>query len=182
MNISETARICRAIASMKPAQRFDDETPAFWQLALADVRYEDARDAVVGLARNRGFIGTDDIVTEVRRIRTERTKAADRILPDVDPDDVHAWLAARRAGVTALADGRTDPPPAIEGQQDSRLRAALPSMFRRPPRALPADYGDRPRPKAIEAPRDVAPSEAERLERERQRQLAALAEMAAADV
>lgn len=181
MNVAETARICRAIAEMKPAQKFDDETPSFWALALADVRYEDARDAVITLARSKGFIGTDDIVAEVRKIRSERLATSDRILPDVEPDDVAEWLAARRAGVTALADGLVEAPSAIDTPQDRRVGAAVPVMFRRPPRALPADYGDRPRNLAIEAPRDVSASEAAEQERERERQITALADLPTSD-
>ena len=35
MNATETARICDAISQIKPAQRFDTETPAFWAVIPA---------------------------------------------------------------------------------------------------------------------------------------------------
>lgn len=175
MNVAETARICRAIASMKPAQRFDDETPAFWQLVLADVRYEDARDAVVTLARGRGFIGTDDIVAEVKRVRADRI---DRAGEEAITDLILSGGLTRFEAVKAIADGAQVPSPkAIDAAGAQEVTRALQGATRRPPRALPADYGDRPRQKAIEPPRELSATESARLEQERARQLAAIATM-----
>lgn len=177
MNATETARLCAAIAQSAPAQKFDADTPAFWAVLLADVRYEDARQAIVVLLQRQPFVAPADIVAEVRRIRAARLDRADHVLPDVDPDDVHAWLKARREGIAALADGLAEAPLEIEGAQDSRVRAALPGMFRRPERPRPVDYGSAP--KALPAPpRALSPHDAARLDAERVRQMAALEQRA----
>lgn len=54
------------------------------------------------------FLGTSSsgvAVDSDQRLRRTRLQAADRICPDVDPDDVGGWIAARRAAIAALADG-----------------------------------------------------------------------------
>lgn len=178
MNATETARLCRVIASLAPAQRFDEETPAVWHAVLIDVQIADALEAVKVIARRDRFVAPADIVTEVRKIRAERLAASDRILPDVDPDDVPGWLAARRSALAALADGRTTAPAALEGPVDARLAAALPGVLRRPERPRAADYSATPLD-AITA--TVTRAEATAQERERARQIAALAEVAATD-
>lgn len=72
MNLTETAKLCAAIASMVPAQKFTPDTPGFWQVPLAGFRYEDAREAVLTIVARQPFIGLNDIVTEVKRIRNDR--------------------------------------------------------------------------------------------------------------
>lgn len=181
MNATETAKLCSAIAQSAPAQRFDEDTPAFWAVLLAEVRYEDARQAVVRLLQRRPFVAPVDIITEVKAIRRARLEHSDRILPDIDPDDVPGWLAARRAGIAALADGTLDViPPAADGALDGRLRAALPALFRRPPRPATTDYHPTA-PRAIAPPQTLPTDEAERMETERRRQLAALEAMTETD-
>lgn len=175
MDIRETTKICKAIASIKPAQKFEEETAAIWQAVLADVRYEDARQAIINIAGRNPWIGADDIITEVKAIRRERLEHADRVLPDVDPDDVTAWLAARRAGIRALADG-APPPAAAAGELDGRVRAAIPGVFRRPPRILRVaiEGGEKPPQRAVKPPPTLPEKAAADAERERARQAAAL--------
>ncbi len=111
MNATETSKLCRVIASLAPAQKFDDETPAFWSLVLADVTYADASEAVKRLARRIPFIGTADICAEVaviRKARVQSAEAADELVPNVDPDNAHAFIAERRAIMQAAADGVLD--------------------------------------------------------------------------
>lgn len=108
MNRAETETICRAIASMAPAQKFEDETPAFWAVALKDVRYEDAREAVITIVQRQLFVAVADIRAEVKRIRLARLESVDTIAPNVDPDNVLAWQAELRAMRAAAADGTLD--------------------------------------------------------------------------
>lgn len=111
MNAAETNKLCRVIAGLAPAQKFDDETPAFWCTVLADVAYADASEAVKRLARRIPFIGTADICAEVaalRKARVQAADAADELVPNVDPDDAHAFIAERRAIMQAAADGVLD--------------------------------------------------------------------------
>jgi hypothetical protein len=132
VNIQETVLLCRTIASLKPAQAFDVDTPMVWQLVLAETNYADAAAAVITLARTSKWIDPADIINEVRRIRLARLEHSDRIVPDVDPDDVQEWLTAKRAAVQALADGHIEAPPLTDDPIDPRLAAALPSVVRGP--------------------------------------------------
>lgn len=181
MDIAETTRLCRAIAAIKPAQHFDVETPALWALILADIRYEDARQAVINLAGKTRFIDPADLIAEVKAIRRERLEHSDRILPDVGPDDVGAWLAARREGVRALADGRVDPPKPPPAALDGWLAEALPRVLPRPSRVVAAIEGG-PRPSRVAPVAALSAQDAARLEAERDRQRAELAPLVEAEV
>lgn len=109
MDIAETIRLCRVIASLKPAQKFDPETPAFWQPVVADIGLAEALEAVKQLAREERFIDTSDIVKRVTATRQTRAMAeADSLVPNVDPDDVAGFLAERRAIVAAAGAGILD--------------------------------------------------------------------------
>lgn len=104
MNIQEIRTVLRAVASLCPAQKFDEFTPDMWLAVLADTAFDDAKTAVVTLGRQQPFIAPGEIHTEVRRIRTARI---DR-LPQPCPNDVpgvtqHAEQLAIRM---AIADGR----------------------------------------------------------------------------
>ena len=105
MNATETARICDAISQIKPAQRFDTETPAFWAVILGDIRYEDARQAVLNLGGRQQFIDPSDIITEVRRIRDDRVDRTEMPVPNASPDDPAGYAVEYRALRLAIADG-----------------------------------------------------------------------------
>lgn len=176
MNATETAHLCRVVSALAPAQKFDDETPAVWHAVLVDIRLPDALEAVKLIARRERFIAPSDIAAEVARLRRERLEHADRVLPDVDPDDVKGWLEARRAGIKALADGAEPPPAAPAGELDGRVRAAIPGVFRRPPRILRVaiEGGEKPPQRAVKPPPTLPEKAAADAERERARQAAAL--------
>lgn len=185
MNTTEATRLCRGIASMAPAQRFDDETPAFWAVALTDTRYTDARDAAVTILRRQPFVAVADIVAEVRRIRLARLDGADQIEPNVDPDSPALWVAEKRAILAAVADGTLDgeryaaggwtltgAQPTAIGPASERPMPTLDGVFPRPPRPSVADYA--PAATSPVVPREVTGPEAAAMEAERRRQLAAL--------
>jgi hypothetical protein len=115
VNATETARLCRIITSLAPQQKFDDDTPAVWHAVLVDVNVADALEAVKILARTRPFIGTSEICEQVRLIRKARTEEAAGVVPNVDPDDIPAFLAEQRAIFGAAADGTLDPQRYAEG-------------------------------------------------------------------
>lgn len=163
MNATETARICDAISRLKPAQRFDEQTPAFWALALTDVAYEDAKRAVISLAVTERFIDVGDVVAEVRKIRAERMQGVDAVVPSADPDDVQEYLAELRQIRSAAASGDLAVQSAMVGPADpDRLRKAIEAAAPRPEQAL--------------RERERAQREAE--ETERARQIEALAQAA----
>jgi hypothetical protein len=183
VNATETAKICDAISQIKPAQKMDEETPAFWSLILADVRYEDARLALINLAKRDKFIDPSDIITEVKAMRRERLASSDLLLPEVDPDDVQGWLEARRRGIAALANGEIGPPKAIGAPQDPRVARAIPHVWSRPPKllAITAEGGERPKAQAPAPKATIDPAAAERAEAERVRALDALTKMIQSD-
>lgn len=107
MNAHEVTKLCRAIATISPSQHFDDETPAIWTVILAEIRYQDAREAVVNLGRRQRYIAPVDIATEVSRIRTERlrnVRDAD-ITADIPSEDTDTYQLTLRARRRAIADG-----------------------------------------------------------------------------
>lgn len=194
MDIDETTRICRLIAGLIPAQRFEEETPLIWAAVLADVRIEDGFEAVKRLARTHNFIGAKDVLDQVAAIRRARMQAADEadgLVPNVDPDDAAAFLAERRAILAATADGTLNveayaaggwtltgaPPRRLAGEEfQTRELAgrvkAVGSGMRTPRVDLKTEGGERP--PAQKPPPEVDAASAEAMEAERNRQLAAL--------
>lgn len=72
MNIAETVTLVKTIRAIQPAQTFDDDTPRIWQALLRNVDVADALAAVEELAGSESFIGTDDILRQVRKLRHDR--------------------------------------------------------------------------------------------------------------
>lgn len=189
MNNTETAKLCAAISQSAPAQRFDDDTPAFWAVLLADVRYQDAREAVVRLLKRQPFVAPADIVAEVRVIRDDRLDRTELPVPNVDPNDPRAHLDEIRALRTAIADGVYDADAYAKGDitlSGHPVRPAIGAEVHKP-RAVEAAIrsfaaGTRvPAPDradtapAVDVPATVPAEQVNRLEAERARQLAALA-------
>jgi hypothetical protein len=85
---------------------------AAWHDALRDVPFGDASTAVTEhYVRVSDWIGVSDVRNGVRRIRAERlARAGSAPPPDVDPDDVPAYLDAYRRQRRRLADGGVLPP------------------------------------------------------------------------
>lgn len=108
MNATETVRLCRIITSLAPQQKFDDDTPAVWHAVLIDVTLSDALTAVKILARTRPFIGTSEICEQVHLLRKARLEEAAGVVPNVDPDDIPAFLAEQRAIYAAAGAGSLD--------------------------------------------------------------------------
>jgi hypothetical protein len=111
VNVAETAKIVAAIAQMIPQQKFDENTPEWWAVPLAEIQYGDARDAILALIQRQPYIGVHDICTEVAALRKARVKAfedADGVVPNVDPDDPRAFADERRAIMRAVADRAFD--------------------------------------------------------------------------
>lgn len=167
MNLEETTQLCKAIATIAPAQRFEADTPAFWAVILADVRYPDARQAVINLATRKAFIAPVDIIAEVKSLRARRLEGVDRLAHLAESPAEWRQIVAR------VADGEIEVPPlAFEDPVAVRAIAAqVRDLFPRPPRPLPRD---REMPALPPAP-SVDPVTAEAVEAERARQLAALA-------
>jgi hypothetical protein len=83
-----------------------------WHDALSDLPFSDASTALTEhYTRTSNWVGVADVRNGVKRIRAERLARADITPPpDVDPDNVPAYLDAYRAQRRQIADGRPVPP------------------------------------------------------------------------
>lgn len=139
MNAQETARLCRLIAALSPAQKMDDETPAVWSVILADVTLSDAMEAVKVIAARQPWIAPADIVAEARRLRKGRLESVGTPTPNVDPQDTQAWIAEQRALTAAVAAGQMDESGKREYERGGRTLTGAPPMY-----ALDGPTSERP--------------------------------------
>lgn len=124
-----------------------------WHLVLKDVDYAQAQAAVAAhYSDTRDWIMPADIRQRVRRTRD--TQAADiqgpglpAEIPDADPDDIPAYLAAIRAQRTRAATGQLTRRPVAE--LTSAVGRQVPAEAPEPPR--------RPGPLGVRCPRCHAP-------------------------
>ena len=118
------------------AASFDNRKPSeeaaiAWAYALEDIRFIDARDAIVAHYRaSSDWLMPQKVISEVRRIRAKRIAEAGDLTPppDLTPVQTIAWLkdARRRIG-----DGETVDELAAYGELTPRnlpdLRRVLPA-------------------------------------------------------
>lgn len=141
MNHTEAMTICRVVAAMCPAQKFDEHTPDAWALVLDDIRIEDAKAAVVALGKRSPWISPAEIRAEVARIRARRVGDLERwLVPPAELDDdaegARQWLASAKA---RLGDGEPlDDVQGHRGELRVRPTAALVASAGRS-NALPDD-------------------------------------------
>lgn len=77
-----------------------------WAEAIGDVNREDALEVVTEHYRTETRrLMPKDIIDGVRRIRRARVERDPEAIPDADPDDVAAYLAALREGRFRAAEG-----------------------------------------------------------------------------
>lgn len=110
MNPSETVMLARYVKALCPQQKFDEYTPDAWHDVLGDFSLVDARTAAAAVARRQPFVSPAEIIGEIKRQRGARADSFQgpglpAEIPDADPDDVPAYLAALRAQRTRAADG-----------------------------------------------------------------------------
>lgn len=131
MSPEEAVKICAFTSACCPAQKFDEYTPDAWGLILADVRFEDAKAAVVEIKKNSTWVDPSDIIREVKRVRSARIAQHGEIVPpaDLDPDNVLEYTKWLRAAREAIGDG--NPPPAVPELARRDMRQ-LEQTFRRP--------------------------------------------------
>lgn len=110
MNPIEAVALTRYVRALCPQQKFDEFTADAWTDVLAPYDLEDCRRACVALARKKPFISPAEIIEEIRQRRGENARdiqgpGLPAAVPDADPDDVPAYLAAVRQQRTRAADG-----------------------------------------------------------------------------
>lgn len=142
MTDEEAIALSKYVAALCPAQRFNEFTPDAWIDVLGPYDAEDARTAVVAVARRQPFISPAEIIDEIRTMRAERIAAANLVY-DGDPDAGPVESAKQmRALVRDAGDGQLPPRPiraALEPaeqteQPTGRARAILASVGRPVPR------------------------------------------------
>lgn len=72
MNAQEAAMLCRFAKAACPQQAIDEATPDAWAVLLEDVRFADAKAALVNVVRSQPFVSPAEIRSEVKRIRSKR--------------------------------------------------------------------------------------------------------------
>lgn len=110
MNEEETVVLARYVKALCPQQKFDEFTADAWHDVLGDFSLIDARSAAAAVARRQPFVSPAEIIGEIKRLRGDRADSFQgpglpAEIPDADPDDVPAYLAALRAQRTRAADG-----------------------------------------------------------------------------
>ena len=133
MSPEEAIVLCRFTAACCPSQRIDEYTPNAWALILADIRFEDAKTAVVEIKKRSTWVDPSDIIAEVRKVRAKRIAEHGEIVPpaDLDPDNVPEYVKWLRAAREAIGDG--NPPPAVPELARRDMRQ-LEGVFQRPGR------------------------------------------------
>lgn len=129
MNRQEAVALCRFTAACCPSQKIDEYTPDAWGLLLEDTRFEDAKEAVVKVARKQPWVSPAEIIAEVKKIRAKRIDEYGPIIPPagLDPIETVEWLKEARRTV-----GDGVPLPPSRGELKRRDMKQLTSSFKRP--------------------------------------------------
>lgn len=109
----EATMLCRFTKAVCPQQAIDDFTPDAWHPLLADIRFEDAKAAVIAAAQVRPFVAPAEIRSEVRRVRRDRILAfGDLPNPPDELNDLEqlGWIADLKR---RIADGEPVERPAL---------------------------------------------------------------------
>ncbi|MEV1079915.1 hypothetical protein AB0I98_16960 [Streptomyces sp. NPDC050211] len=107
MTEEEAVQIAEYVQAACPAQKFGEYTPDVWGEILAPYAVDEARAAVIAVARRQPFVSPAEIVAEVKARRTERIELAN-IVVDGDPTHTGAESAAAlREIIRAAGDGHT---------------------------------------------------------------------------
>ncbi len=152
MNPNETVMLARYVKALCPQQKFDEYTPDAWHDVLGEYQLADARAAAASVAKRQPFVSPAEIIGEIKRQRGDRADSFQgpglpAEIPDADPDNIPAYLAALREQRHRAADG-------IELKR--RPVAELLAGIGQP---IPAEVADvrRPGPLGANCPRCTAP-------------------------
>lgn len=132
MNQQEAAALL-GVAAAFDNRKPDPDAALAWSAALWDVRFEDARAAVVQHYRTSSeWLMPKMVLAEVKRLRALRIKEHGDVYvpPEIDPDDTVAYQRYLRTARQAIADGEPLEKPAlvaVDGppEQVARLRALI---------------------------------------------------------
>lgn len=126
MNQQEALTLCRLAKAMCPQQAVDEFTPDAWHMLLDDIRFEDAKDALVAHCKVHAFVAPAEIRTGVKRIRAQRLTAYGHIeVPaGLEEGEYREFLRLMRR---RIADGEVVEAPALP---PSRPMPDLSGVFR----------------------------------------------------
>jgi hypothetical protein len=116
MSHAEAVLLCRYAKAACPQQQFDEYTPDAWSDLLADLRFEDCREALKLVVQRQPFVAPAEIRDEVKRIRNQRIVDFGP-LPDppfdedFNPEDYRRYL---RDSIRRVADGEITKPAELE--------------------------------------------------------------------
>ena len=132
MTPTEALTLCRLAKAMCPQQAVDEFTPDAWHLLLDDIRFEDAKEAMVEVCKVQAFVAPAEIRIQVKRIRSKRiTEFGPFDVPDgLNSSEYGEFLRAARK---RIADGELTSATELEtpGRRprgDLDLRALMPSV------------------------------------------------------
>ncbi|NEC42212.1 hypothetical protein, partial [Streptomyces sp. SID8016] len=150
MTEEEAVQIAEYVAAACPAQKFGEYTPDVWGEILKPYAADEARTAVIAVARRQPWISPAEIVEEIKTRREERIELA-HVVYNGNPLETGAQSAAsRRALITAAADGllpartpaaalgtadRLALPPGEPGPYTNRIAAARAAVGKATPTA-----------------------------------------------
>lgn len=135
MTPDQAVALCRFTAACCPSQKIDEYTPDAWGLLLADIRFEDAKEAVVKVASKQPWVSPSEIRAEVKKLRAKRIAEFGPIPPPpaevLDPDNWKAFIEWQTATEKRIADGDLKPGD-LEIEAPKRDMKQLERTFRRP--------------------------------------------------
>jgi hypothetical protein len=110
MNPKETVALTRYVRAMCPQQKFDEYTADAWHDLLSEYGLDEARAAAVVVGKRQPFVSPAEIIAVIRQWRTDNARdiqgpGLPAAVPDADPDDVQAYLAALRQQRMRAGDG-----------------------------------------------------------------------------
>ncbi|ELP71018.1 hypothetical protein PV735_05490 [Streptomyces turgidiscabies] len=109
MTQDEAILLLEYISAACPAQRIGEFTPDVWGELFAPYSLDEARTAVLVVARKQPFIAPADVIAEIKARRTERIELAN-VVYDGNPLETGAESAAAiREIIRAAGDGLTGP-------------------------------------------------------------------------
>ncbi|MEQ7847740.1 hypothetical protein [Nocardioides kribbensis] len=130
MNPQEAAALLGVAASFDN-RKPDPDAATAWSVALRDVRFVDARDAVVAhYSRTSDWLMPAHVIHGVKAIRRNRLLEHPPITPpDLEEAETRAWM---RAMTQRIADGEVIDPEAARGELKPRNLGELRSLMARP--------------------------------------------------
>jgi hypothetical protein len=106
----EVVVLARYVRALCPQQKFDEYTPDAWHDVLGDYELLDCRRAAAQVAKRQPFVSPAEIIAMIESRRTSNARdiqgpGQPAEIPDADPDNVAAYIAAIRSQRTRAADG-----------------------------------------------------------------------------